>query len=107
MTHHYFSAEELAAIMSMHAKHPLRDIARHSNRYVRTVSREISRHMINAKKWLRRQSCRFSGPLISAASTPHFKAASGLPTVQVSVLLAAQVLVNTQNRLQTEACVSP
>lgn len=50
MTHyHHLSAEERAAIMLMHAKHSLRGIARHLGRSVSTVSREISRHTINAQ----------------------------------------------------------
>ncbi|WP_372373171.1 hypothetical protein ACDI10_15690 [Vreelandella venusta] len=33
----------------MHAKHSSCDIARHFGRYVNTVSREISRHTVNAQ----------------------------------------------------------
>lgn len=51
MTHHHhlFSAEVRAAIMLIHAKHSLYDIARHLGRSVSTVPREIARHSIKAE----------------------------------------------------------
>ncbi|RUR32698.1 IS30 family transposase [Vreelandella nanhaiensis] len=50
LQYHLLSAEERAAIMLMHANHSLRDIARHLDRSVSTVSHEIARHTITAEK---------------------------------------------------------